>query len=366
MTLGAAKLSSTPRPRSTSTGPPLASPMRPTQRCATTGRAGGKDLTPRQLALLRGMLETDARVGWDPRTAGVERMREQVEDNGSVREKGKGGGGRGIRDLWKGLKKGTSAVGSGKRNGSVSGELVSRGSSSCDSSTSETSPALGKLPRSFGSKTSRLPLSSKRTVTAADAAVLSRRKPPTRRPSLAGIFGLGQKAVRVDAEHDETGPDAVRDASSSDWDRMEVDEPEPSTVRATIGLRPKSSIIGSSIPSPSLRLRLRDPPSSPEKSSPAIPSSPQLIISFSNDQRNNNLSSPGSDTSRYKRFLRNAASPRPDNSPKPATDSSMSLVRLALTPESIRPLLGHAQNVRVHLNECIGEIRHIISGHSVI
>lgn len=365
VTLGSDTPGSEARPRSTS-GPPLASPLKPAQRRATTGRAGGKDLTPRQLTLLRGMLETDAGIGWDPRTAGVEHVRGEIEDDGSVRRNGKSGPGRGIRFLWRGLKKGTSAVTGGGGTGGSIREPVPRGSSSCDSSTSDRVQVVNE----DGTGTSvapRTPLSSKKTVTAADTAILSRRKQPTRRPSLAGIFGLGQKTSKKDPDADPEGTDAKRNASSSDWDRMDDIQQMTSTVRETKRLKYKGSFIGSSIHSPSLRLRSRDTPSSPDNPSPGVSSSPRVIVSSSDGLGNTpSSSSPiDSDTSRRKWRLRSAnPPPRSDKTHIPAPGAPVSLRRLAFTPENIRPLLGHARDVMVHLNECINEVRRNIGSMS--
>ena len=354
------------RPKNMPTGPPLASPVKPAQRRATTGRVGGRELTPRQLALLRGMLETDAGAAWDPRMAGIERMPREAGDEGSVRGKGKGKAGRGIRYLWRGLKKGTNTVAGGSGSGGSAGEPRPRGSSSCDSSTSDRVLVVGERG-TLTSGTPGTPPSSKGTVKVGDTAVPVRRKPPTRRPSLAGIFGIGQKSMKVEAEADDARSEIKRDTSSSDWDGMDEAKQVSKTIRGTMRLKSKGSVAGFSTHSPSLRLRYHDPTSSPDKSSPGASPRPQLIISFSEGPRDAHLSSsPGdSDTSRRKRLFRSANSHGRSEKTHSVTPHS-SLGRLAMAPENIRPLLGHARDVKVHLDECISEVRHIIGDTSVI
>ena len=282
--------------------------------------------------LLRGMLDVEAGKGWDPRGVGGRVRGDEGGtgvDDGSVRGKGRGGA-LGLREFWRGLRKGT---GSGRgRNGSGGAEAAPRGSSSGDSSVSMTDARAGPSRQ------------SKRTVTAVESAVVSRRKLPTRRPSLAGIFGLGQKSPKQDATS-KPGTD-----ESSDWDAAaDVDGPVR-TIRGTKRVKSNESLGAAT----TVRVRKRrDASSSPEKQvrtqkqkSPLqAPRSPRLFISFSDGP----TSGPSS------------ASP-----PTAGKRRAASRAHLALKPENIRLLLGHARDVSVRLNECIGEVRGMMGGISVV
>lgn len=184
-----------------------------------------------------------------------------------------------------------------------------------------------------------------------------------RRPSLAGIFGLGQKNAKQD---DPTTP-AKSDEASSDWDQMDLDQPAR-TIRGTKRVKSKDSFPNSSKPSTTLRVRPRDPDSSPDKPTLQPPRSPRLFISFSDGLTSGPSSaSPASpDVPKRRRLFSNT---RSDDKHRPATETSLSpaaLTHLALTPETIRPLLGHARDVGARLNECIGEVRGMMGGMSVI
>jgi len=326
--------------------PPLASPPRPAQWRATTGRATGtRDLTARQLILLRGMLEADEGKEWDPRSV-------DGDEGGGGEKREKKVRARGFRDLWRGFKGGKAAPSSSANEASTSdasaGGKPGRGSMSYDSSASEsaTSPIAvgvpGSRPQAQGFKPPRTPSPSKRTLTPSESAVLSRRKQPLRRPSLAGIFGIAQKGP---ASSTATVEDK-RNRSSSDRERVDgainnntldpesVSSPRPSPNASSTSsnlFRIRSKKSGGT-----LRLHAPPPPLQP------LPS-PAAVDVFSPPP----MTAP---LSRSPPFVVQRGSMMPLTG------------RLSLSPENIRPLLKHTREISGHLNECIGEVREMMGG----
>ncbi|KIJ45677.1 hypothetical protein M422DRAFT_46715 [Sphaerobolus stellatus SS14] len=330
--------------------PPLASPPRPAQWRATTGRATGmRDLTQRQLTLLRGMLEAGEEKDWDPKALDA-----KLEAEGKKNEKkGKGGAAaRGIKELWRGLKghghgSKTPSSAYDTSDNSASGG-AGRGSMSFESSASERSQSPTNFSRSPPVRTPqhtipRTPSPSKRTLTPSESAVLSRRKQPLRRPSLAGIFGLGQKAssssLNVSASSSAGPTSKINEhngKSSSDWDPMDTPAGEMDLSLSSSPTPPVPNLFKlRGKKSGTLRLRPTPRPtpgdlsSSPEK--PRVPHTAPLQSSFM-DSRGRTKVTP----------------------------------RLAVTPENIRPLVKHARDISVHLNECIGEVREMMGGVAVV
>ncbi|KAF8513328.1 hypothetical protein BU17DRAFT_68839 [Hysterangium stoloniferum] len=438
-------------------GPPRASPRKPAQWRATTGRRKGsaRELTTRQVALLRGMLEAGAGgmggggsgsdKAWDPRLIDCE-----GGTAGSVKVgKGKSTA-RGIRDIWKGFRRGggVAAAADASPTPSPGSAQRDRGSTSYDSSTSTSESVTSPPPLGLGARPPRTPSPSKSnananptstamsrsrsiskfgstskptgTVTAAataENAVVSRKKQPLRRPSLAGIFGIGQKPSTASLKaHLGAGSGAglqmmgdndakmmtERDESSSDWDRVDLSlddemnldlggggrrtlrlpnavQAAPSTTGADSGTNSKAAST----------IRLHPVPvhsahwdsSSPEK--PTHSHKPKLSLQPTRDPNPNylfvsssdDLSTPTSPTSSPLRRSASQSASRtfeapvlaPLPSPRPTADlTAISLTRLALTPENIRPLLGHARDISTHLNECIGEVRGMMGGVAVV
>ncbi|KAF8586213.1 hypothetical protein K439DRAFT_1631979 [Ramaria rubella] len=320
-----------------------------------------------------------------------------------------------------------------------------RASSSCDSSMSggtllSRSDSCSNSHSNSGSASPsrRRPSPSKRTVTAADTALRSRRKQPLRRPSLAGIFGIGQRPAPPPAletnTHDTNANANVasadihtqpRDESSSDWDKERVDEERAKgtlvgTVKGTgsrrLRLRGSMGAFGARVggatpssaaspsPSPStssspakkqkqpttLRLRPRglsaslasspsllgDKPNTTvkpaEKPSLQPPRSPRVLISFSPSSSVEHPPVPTTPTctSALEPAHTHDASTRRRQALLPTAAQTpvqpASLARLALSPENIRPLLGHARDVAARLNECIGEVREMMGGVGVV
>ncbi|KAF8487719.1 hypothetical protein JB92DRAFT_3130528 [Gautieria morchelliformis] len=174
----------------------------------------------------------------------------------------KGSVGPGVKEK-EGLEMGRGSRGPGRGDGGrkekLCGSVISTTSQGCPYSVS----SFGK-PGTFTFKAAGTPSPS--NSVGGDTAVLSR-KPPTRRPSLAGIFGLGQSVAKADADAGDAGENAKRDASSPDCDRIEIAQQTSGTIRGTKRLKSKRSLIGPSVPSPSLRLRLGDIHPSPDKPS---------------------------------------------------------------------------------------------------
>lgn len=366
--------------------PPPASPPKPSQWRATTGRAGnGRDLTPRQLAILQDMMLTDdERDGrWDPRAFDSDRGG-PIDSNSDGKSRNR----KGLREFWSGFRKGGNTSASDSGNNAVNtnnptSQITSsptRHSTSFDSSSaSESNTRINKDPFSppdskydpGTGRTPRTPSPSKRTVTAANA--LSRGKKPPRRPSLAGLFGIGQKNAfnsNVNSSMTRTGGIGKNDGSSSDWDLMEADAAEVLT-----DVKPrKDKSVESASPSKPSTIRGRptivyDSSSSPDKKgsqatqkakkpSLQLPRTPHLFLSSDDasgsGKGGNALQSP---IRIHSEAIHSSGS---------TSGSGIPIAKLALTPDNIRPLLKHAREIAAHLNECIGEVRGMMGGVTMI
>ncbi|GJJ14378.1 hypothetical protein Clacol_008642 [Clathrus columnatus] len=366
--------------------PPTASPPKPSQWRATTGRSGnGRDLTPRQLAILQDMLlGQDEREGrWDPRIMDGERgINDANSDDRSsdVKSRNK----KGLRDLWSGFRKSGNSSTNDSINplstsnftASPSTSSPTRDSASFDSSASESNRRTQKDPfsppdSSYDPNTGRplsprTPSPSKRTVTAA----MSRGKKPIRRPSLAGIFGMGQRIVPSPPK----GSSTKHDGSSSDWDLIEIDANDVSARKKPSN--DTSSDSASPFKPSTIRGRAMatyESCSSPDKKGSNSQQQQQLRSKKPSLQlpRTPNIFHSSDDASGPRNegnTLRSPVRIRSEvvHSSGSTSGSGIPVAKLAFTPNNIRPLLKHAQEIASHLNECIGEVRGMMGGMSVI
>lgn len=267
----------------------------------------------------------------------------------------------------------------------------------------------------------RTPSPSKRTVTAATAAAsatasagasgLSRGKKPLHRPSLAGLFGIGQKGVTANnsggissSSTDVSRKGNAGDGGSSsdwDWDLMEAvafDNPavgaKGATRRDTFSeayFGSRSSVQGnnrltagvvydsSSSASPDKK-KYSHSHSQIEEDSEAGGSSftskkpslqllraPHVFLSSDEDPLGK-----GGKVNANANFSRSSASNLRIHSDvlhkkdRDTGNTGVPVTKLALTPDNIRPLLKRAREIAAHLNDCIGEVRGMMGGVAVI
>lgn len=435
----------TPSPRLS--GPPQASPPKPSQWRATTGRAGnGRDLTSRQLAILQDMIMGDEeRNGqiWDPKLLDPEKggggggsLVESVGADGGSNVKR-----RGLRDFWSGLRKGSASVNgddASRSNPTTTSTSVTstdtstgmnsptRDSNSFDSSASASEPQdasrskkdqqrktrhdVNSSPGANRPRSPRTPSPSKRTVTAATAATtatvsagangLPRGKKPLHRPSLAGLFGIGQKGGIVTASSSSpTGiyrKDKAGDGGSSsdwDWDLMEAvafDDSTTSVKKPTRRDTFSETRVGNKW---TVQLSDRFPPGAVYDSSSST-SPDKKKYSHLHSQIEEDSEAGGSSFTSKKPSLQLLRAPHvflsSDEDPlgkggkvnasnlrihsdvlhkrdrDPGSAGGVPVTKLALTPENIRPLLKRAREIAAHLNDCIGEVRGMMGGVAVI
>lgn len=238
-------------------------------------------------------------------------------------------------------------------------------------------------------------------------------KPSPRRPSLASIFRLGQKnkamAPTVAVENGENvHPRSAgsRSASGSsageeeDWDRMDSASDLDAAARALGIVQDGSATVRGkgrgrspylqdpfAPPLPGYPIRPLTPKRSASGSQSSLwggespshggtppPLPPSRSTRLSNVEEHMDGQRPARSSSKGRHSKVGASPSRPmsrgtkngsvRSMPPQSASGSLPDPKLAMTPENIKPLLENAKDVHARLNECIAEIRSLLSLHT--
>ncbi|KAJ3800707.1 hypothetical protein GGU11DRAFT_676662 [Lentinula aff. detonsa] len=217
--------------------------------------------------------------------------------------------------------------------------------------------------------TSPYPNTHIRPISPFTASSLSVKASP-RRPSLASIFRLGKKLFSSpsspdvpggvgDVVHTKERSGKTSGTSDEDWDRLELEYPQRRRLeKKGNNTDPSSDTIRGRSPYMQQDVTLPPVPPIPSSASqtslPIENEHPELALDDPSASMNS-LSNRGSSPVPYRKNLKKNLTGSVRS--MPAQPLSM---KLAMTPENIKPLLENAKEVHARLTDCIGEIKGLV------
>lgn len=358
--------------QTTGPSPPIASPPPNLGWRASTGR---HDLSQRQLLLLKEMLnpptppaeeeiiEEEANLsvnrGWkwgDSTVTLPSSEAEEEEEIPQLKPRKKKMGLRSLRDMLRNMKKASTTATQQQQHQPRRHSPVSVPMSTTSLSTTESGDGTKKKRKTKNESESVR--SQRERATSPYLASLSSTKASPRRPSLASIFRIGIKPKSGGGGTGSSSHTSVNEVSSSppcssgeeDWDHVPVAAPDFSgTIRGRPGYTPvdhdpTTPRVGDNGSQSSLWI---------DASASAISPQTARRMRLSNVEEDESAATGSSGARQQPRFTRGGKTGSVRSMPQAATASE---VRLAMTPENIKPLLENAKEVHVRLVECLSEL----------